>query len=356
MTRSLQEGAGGGGGESPPAHHSETGEITHRATVGESGVSLRGDAAARAADNVVTGENNVGRGGVEHAIEREGSPELGEGAARYSEKEKEKEKGGLGWKRGRLPVLVVCVALQIFQQICGVNVVVYYTPQIFKKAGVQSFTFIGDQDLTIMACTALSYLPKIPAVFVAMRLMDRAGRRRLLLALVPVMGFSLVLLVLTLLLLDEGSTLFTACAVGSIMLYGTSFVLSLGPIPSILSSEILPTHLRSKGMAVGSLSMWGFNWLVSLAFPSLQAALSLSGVLLLMAANCVIAWLFVFAFVPETKCQNLEDASSTMSRSRPAWFGGASGRGRDAEVPSSDDLRTALLPHAASSSCATKDT
>lgn len=71
----------------------------------------------QAADNVVTGENNVGRGGVEHAIEREGSPELGEGAARYSEKEKEKEKGGLGWKRGRLPVLVVCVALQIFQQV-----------------------------------------------------------------------------------------------------------------------------------------------------------------------------------------------------------------------------------------------
>jgi len=109
--------------------------------------------------------------------------------------------------------------------------------------------------------------------------------------------------------LDKENPLRGALGVVSIMAYGISFCLSLGPIPSILSSELFPSEFRSVGMSTSVAFQWFFNALVSLMFPVLQAQFGTEIILWFFAAMSGLCWLFTFQFVPETSGKSLEELS-----------------------------------------------
>ena len=252
-----------------------------------------------------------------------------------AEQQKSSSSGGIGgvgggkavgWAALREPkifkLLLVCMTLQMFQQFTGINAVVYFTPQTLKEAGVPVlFARFGlDDDAASLLATTLSYLPKIPALFLAMRLMDQMGRRRLLQTFVPFMGASLFALAGVFSWLGSSSGAATAAgaaaswlpgavAVACIMAYGCSFALSLGPIPNILTSELFPTRCRSAAMASSLGSQFAFNTAVGLLFPILRHRFGTQAVFAGFGVACGLAWLFVNRFVPETKGVALEELS-----------------------------------------------
>ena len=212
----------------------------------------------------------------------------------------------------------------IHAQVSGVNAFVYYTPTVLKEAGVQEaaerICGITDPNAAAMVSTLLAYMPKLPFIFMASCLMDFAGRRSLLLLFVPVIALSLLALHCVLRFLPppdvsheagggEGIPWRGSLATVAIMLFGVSFVLSLGPVPCIITAELLPLEARSSGMSVAVAFQWATNAAVTQAFPSLSAAFGTSGVLLCFVSATSAAWVWIYVTVPETKGHLLEDAS-----------------------------------------------
>jgi hypothetical protein len=114
-----------------------------------------------------------------------------------------------------------------------------------------------------LLATTLAYLPKLPALLVAMQLMDGLGRRALLLTFVPAMGVCLAAMAAAVSgALGTGSVA-GAVALTATCVYGVVFVLSLGPVPNILTAELFPARVRSAAMACSLGAQFGANALVS---------------------------------------------------------------------------------------------
>jgi sugar porter (SP) family MFS transporter len=197
------------------------------------------------------------------------------------------------------PMLVIGLGLAIFQQIVGINTVIYFAPTIVGYTGVDSAS------ASIFASVAVGIV-NVGMTFVAIRLLDRVGRRPLLLWGSLLMAVALSILALVF-ILGAGSTTGSLVAVGSLMLYVGAFAVSLGPIFWLLNSEIYPLRVRSKAAAVGTMTNWFFNFLVSLTFLLLIDGLGRSGAFFFYAAICVLTFFFCLRFVPETKGKHLEE-------------------------------------------------
>ncbi|KAL6214180.1 hypothetical protein ACLB2K_013618 [Fragaria x ananassa] len=203
--------------------------------------------------------------------------------------------------------LVVGVGLQILQQFSGINGVLYYTPQILEQAGVG--VLLSNLGLSSASASllisGLTTLLMLPSIAVAMRLMDISGRRTLLLTTIPVLILSLVILVLGS-LVNFGSVVNAAISTGSVVIYFCSFVMGFGPVPNIFCAEIFPTRVRGLCIAICALTFWICDIIVTYSLPVLLKSVGLSGVFGMYAVVCVIAWIFVFIKVPETKGMPLE--------------------------------------------------
>ncbi len=208
-----------------------------------------------------------------------------------------------GWRDLLDPVvkaaLVVGVGLAVLQQVSGINTVIYFAPTIVGYTGVDSAS------ASILAAVGIGVV-NVGMTLVAIRLLDRAGRRPLLLWGSALMAIALCLLALVF-VVGAGSTTGSVVAVASLMLYVGAFAVSLGPIFWLLNSEIYPLRVRSKAAAVGTMANWFFNFLVSLTFLLLIDALGRSGAFFFFAAICVLTFLFCLRLVPETKGKHLED-------------------------------------------------
>jgi len=198
--------------------------------------------------------------------------------------------------------LVVGVGLAILQQITGINTVIYYAPTIVQFTGVDS------SSAAILASVAVG-LVNVAMTLVAIRLLDRAGRRPLLLVGTAIMGAALVALALVF-IAGAGSTAGSLVAIGSLMAYVAAFAFSLGPIFWLLNAEIYPLEVRSKAAAAGTMANWFFNFLVSLTFLSLIDALGRGGAFLFYAAMCAFTFWFCRRLVPETKGKHLEEITA----------------------------------------------
>jgi len=207
-------------------------------------------------------------------------------------------------RRTLRPALIVGIGLAVFQQVTGINAVIYYAPQIFQAAGFTS-------DLTSLAATTGIGTINVLATFIAIWLVDRAGRRPLLIA--GVLGMVTTLTVLGLAFRDAGSG--TAGSLGLITAvclaaYIVFFAFSLGPIVWLMISEIYPLRNRAQAVAVSTAANWGANFLVSLTFPILTNRLGSSHTFFIYAALGVVTLIFVIARVPETKGKTLEEISA----------------------------------------------
>jgi len=141
---------------------------------------------------------------------------------------------------------------------------------------------------------------------VAAALLARAGRRALL--MVGISGMTLALLALGAAFEGGGqSTLSSAVAIGSLMVFVASFAVSLGPIFWLLNSEIYPLGVRSKAAGIGTMANWIANFSVSLTFLLLIDALGRSGTFWLYGGIGALTLLFCWKLVPETKGKHLEE-------------------------------------------------
>jgi MFS family permease len=149
----------------------------------------------------------------------------------------------------------------------------------------------------------------------AVWIIDRAGRRPLL--LIGLIGMTASLALLGLVFSFESTSgaaglLATIC----LALYIASFAISLGPIFWLMISEIYPLNIRGTAMSVAALCNWGSNFLVALTFPVLLATLGGAGSFWLFAALGIVAWFFVWFLVPETKGRSLEEIEADMRGTR----------------------------------------
>ncbi len=218
------------------------------------------------------------------------------------EKAKEREKPNWGelLRPGMRIPLIVGIGLAMFQQFIGINTVIYYAPTIFKTAGFSS------DAVSILATVGVGVINVIMTV-VAMILLDKVGRRPLLLAGIAGMIVALVVLGFDFMVVSSHRGWI---AVICLMVYVGCFAFSLGPIFWLMISEIYPLRIRGRAMSVATISNWGSNLLIAFTFPILIAVAGSSITFWIYAAIGVVALLFSFSWVPETKGKTLEEIES----------------------------------------------
>jgi len=194
------------------------------------------------------------------------------------------------------PALVIGLGIAIFQQVTGINAVIYYAPTIIQSAGIPSASG------AILATAGIGLVNVLMTVL-AMWLMDRVGRRPLLLC--GIGGMIVTLGGLGLFFHHPGHAGASA-AVVLLMAYVASFAISLGPIFWLLISEIYPLRIRGLAGGTAAGANWAFNFLVSLTFLSLIQAIGPGNAFWLYGALAVASWIFSYCLVPETKGRTLE--------------------------------------------------
>jgi sugar porter (SP) family MFS transporter len=209
------------------------------------------------------------------------------------------------------PALVVGIGLAIFQQITGINTVIYYAPTIVLTAGISSAS-------GAILATAVIGLVNVIMTIVAMWLIDRVGRRPLLLVGIAGMAVCLGILGAAFRMQAETSTV-AWVAVITLMAYVAFFAISLGPIFWLLIAEIYPLRIRGLAEGTAAGSNWIFNLVVSITFLSLVQAVGPSWTFWLYGVLSIAAFLFSYYMVPETKGRTLEEIEQGWrTRRRPA--------------------------------------
>ena len=198
--------------------------------------------------------------------------------------------------------LIVGLGLAVLQQLTGINTVIYYAPTIFQFSGLHSAG-------ASIAATAGVGTVNVIATAVAIVLIDRVGRRPLLLVGVAGMVMSLAVLGAGFAFSGtvQGGSLLGLITAVSLMTYIASFAIGLGPVFWLLISEIYPLTVRGRAMGVTTIANWAANFLITVTFLTLVGAIGQAGVFWLYALVSIIAWFFVFRLVPETKGLTLEE-------------------------------------------------
>ncbi|MHB0857287.1 MAG: sugar porter family MFS transporter [Anaerolineae bacterium] len=208
------------------------------------------------------------------------------------------------------PALVVGLGLALFQQATGANAVAYYSPTIVQSAGLLS------SSTAILATLGVS-LVNLTMTIVAQHLVDRVGRRPLLLASLAGMVLALGVIGVSFALPSHPNVL----AIGGLVVYVGSYVLGLAPVFWLLIAEIFPLAVRGKAMGICAALSWATSLIVTLTFLSLMSSLGQAGVFWLYGAIGVVAWVFAWRLVPETRGQSLEQLSRRWPSS-PTHHGG----------------------------------
>ena len=200
-----------------------------------------------------------------------------------------------GWDKKVIFIVCIGLVLSIFQQITGINTIIYYAPTIFQATGAATAE-------TALLSTLIVGIANCLATLVAIWLIDYAGRRLLLLIGVCAMAVSLGALALS-------STLGGGQLMGliSVIVYVVGFAISLGPVTWVVLSEIFPLNIRGTAMGLALFFNWLFNYLVSLTFLLLINNWGLNLTFAFYAVMCVGCFAFIFLFIPETKGKSLEE-------------------------------------------------
>jgi sugar porter (SP) family MFS transporter len=228
---------------------------------------------------------------------------IGEGDAdeELAEIEASFEHGQASWRELLGPLarnaLLVGLGLGIFQQFIGINTVIYYAPTILQFSGFHSAT------VAILATLGVGAV-NVGMTVVAVRLIDRVGRRPLLLGGLIPMALSLVAIGIA---FDLGSGPVRWIAIASLIAYVGSFAVSWGWGFWLLNAELYPLEVRGRGTGLVVMVQWLANLAVSLTFLLLIHAIGKPATFWLYAALCGAAFVFTALFVPETKGKTLEE-------------------------------------------------
>jgi sugar porter (SP) family MFS transporter len=197
------------------------------------------------------------------------------------------------------PLLMVGVLLAVFQQITGINTVIYYAPSLLQGAG------LGNN--AALLANVVNGAVNVGMTIVAIWLLDKAGRRPLLLSGTAGMAVGMVVVALSFL---GGSDLkggLAYVAIAGLLIYTGSFAVGLGPVFWLLIAEIYPLRIRGAAMSVASMANWAANFVVTVSFLTLLSAIGGVGVFFLFGFLTLVALAYFWRKVPETKGRSLQE-------------------------------------------------
>lgn len=204
---------------------------------------------------------------------------------------------GRYWK-----VVSVGAALFLFQQLAGINAVVYYSTSVFRSVGIASD----------VAASALVGASNVFGTAIASSLMDRQGRKSLLITSFAGMAASMMLLSFSFTWSALAPYSGTLAVLGTV-LYVLSFSLGAGPVPALLLPEIFASRIRAKAVALSLGMHWISNFVIGLYFLSVVNKFGISTVYLGFSAVCLLAVLYIAGNVVETKGRSLEEIERALN-------------------------------------------
>ncbi|MFI2488335.1 sugar porter family MFS transporter [Promicromonospora kroppenstedtii] len=206
---------------------------------------------------------------------------------------------------GLKPIVWVGILLSVFQQFVGINVIFYYSSTLWQAVG-----FDESQAFLVSTITSVT---NVAVTFIAIALIDKVGRRPLLLIGSAGMAVSLGLMALAftqatgtgenISLSGPWGVIALICANAFVVFFGASW----GPLVWVLLGEMFPNRIRAAALGVAAAMQWIANFAITLTFPPLLSAFGASVPYLMYAAFAALSFFFVFTKVPETRGVELED-------------------------------------------------
>lgn len=207
-------------------------------------------------------------------------------------------------------IVIAALGIHFFQQASGVDAVVLYSPKIFQKAGIK------DDTHQLLATIAVGFVKTI-FILVATFMLDRVGRRPLLLTSVGGMVLSLLTLAVSLTIIDHSETKLmwaVGLSIATVLSYVATFSIGAGPITWVYSSEIFPLRLRAQGAAMGVVVNRVTSGVISMTFLSLSKAITIGGAFFLFGAIAAAGWVFFYTMLPETQGKTLEEMEGSFGK------------------------------------------
>ncbi len=223
----------------------------------------------------------------------------------------EHEKASIrGPRFGLQPIVWVGIILAIFQQFVGINVIFYYSTTLWQSVG-----FNESDSFMVSVITATT---NVAVTFIAIALVDKIGRRPLLLGGSAGMTLSLAAMALAFLQASGSGEdislpgIWGPVALVAANLFVVSFGASWGPIMWVLLGEMFPNRIRGTALAIGAAANWLANFAVTVTFPPMAENLGLGVVYATYGTFAALSFFFVFFKVQETKNRELEDMGRTV--------------------------------------------
>ena len=205
------------------------------------------------------------------------------------------------------PLLFVGVLLAVFQQITGINTVIYYAPSLLQGAG------FGNS--AALLANVVNGAVNVGMTIVAVWLLDKVGRRPLLLTGTAGMAVGMIITALAFLGGEQLTGTLAVVAVIGLLIYTGSFAIGLGPVFWLLIAEIYPLRIRGAAMSVATMANWAANFVVTVSFLTLLTAIGGVGAFFLFGFLTLVALAYFWRRVPETKGRSLQEIERDLVRS-----------------------------------------
>ncbi|KAL8818719.1 MAG: hypothetical protein Q9223_002714 [Gallowayella weberi] len=199
--------------------------------------------------------------------------------------------------------MIASELLMFLQQFCGVNIISYYSSQIFLNGGFSPIAALSAS----LGFGLINWVFAIPAIYT----IDTFGRRNLLLTTYPFLSLFLFFTGFSFSIPADGPRL--ACIALGIYLFGIVYSPGQGPVPFTYSAEAYPLYVRAYGMSMATATTWFFNALLSITWPSLETAFTTQGAFSWYATWNIVGFFLILTLMPETKGKTLEELDQVFS-------------------------------------------
>jgi sugar porter (SP) family MFS transporter len=211
--------------------------------------------------------------------------------------------------RGIRPALWVGILLAVFQQVTGINTIIYYAPSLLAGAG------LGNS--AALLANVVNGAVNVGMTIVAIRLLDRTGRRPLLLAGTVGMAVGMIITAVAFLGGAQLHGWVAFVGIAGLLVYTGSFAVGLGPVFWLMIAEIYPLRIRGQAMSVATIANWGANFVVTISFLTLLNAVTPKGAFFLFAFLSLVALAYFAKRVPETKGRSLQEIERDLGGRAP---------------------------------------
>lgn len=202
--------------------------------------------------------------------------------------------------------IFVGIMLSVFQQAVGINAVLYFAPRIYGAMGFDD----------PMVLTVFNGVVNLAFTCIAIFTVEKLGRKPLLIVGSLGMAIGAIGVACTFEGAIAGNSTMQLMCMISLMIYSASFMFSWGPICWVLIAEVFPNTIRGGAVAIAVAFQWIFNWIVSTSFVPMANSLGYWFVYALYGVICVVAAIFVWKLVPETKGKTLEDMTKLWKKKK----------------------------------------